>query len=119
MEAAKYYEYKEKLDGAKTKMIIGAVIGAIMGIYMGMQLDNAFVVISTAIMGAFIFAGVIYTWTILPIIALGPWGLLCKFGISMCLGWALGPIALIYYIIRVKQYEKYVTDDAQENENIR
>ena len=85
MEAAKYYEYKEKLDGAKTKMIIGAVIGAIMGIYMGMQLDNAFVVISTAIMGAFIFAGVIYTWTILQIIDLEPWGLLIKFGISTCI----------------------------------
>ena len=110
MDENKYYEYKEKIAGMKKKLIIGAVVGVLMGIYV-FSLDDSIVSgilfgIFTAVMGGILIAGMIYTWTILPFTALNIAGLFLKGCISLALGGVIGPVVFIYYVVRVKSYEK-------------
>ncbi len=106
MDENKYYEYKEKLESLKKKLIIGLIIGLVFGIYVSAPMDGiAFKIMGVILMPIF-FSGIVYTWQILPFTALNFMGLAFKFIVSVTLGWIIGPVTFIYYLARIKSYEK-------------
>ena len=42
MDENKYYQYKEKWEKVKKKLIVGAILGVVVGLYIGSFTDNIF-----------------------------------------------------------------------------
>lgn len=101
MSEVEYLRFKEKLRNIIISIVIGFVIGVLIGKWSSPE-SSGWVV--TGIM----FAGVPYAWSLIPVTFFGWAGLLIKLMISVILGWAITPIALIYNFLQMKRYEKHV-----------
>lgn len=106
MDENKYYEYKEKWEKVKKKLIVGAILGVVVGLYIGSFTDNIFAKIGLVILYVVVCSGYIQAWSMLPFYAWGFMGIVVKACIVVGFGWIVGPIALIYYPVKIKNYEK-------------
>ena len=65
MDENKYYEYKEKWEKVKKKLIVGAILGVVVGLYFGSNTDNIFAKIGLVILYVVVCSGYIQAWSML------------------------------------------------------
>lgn len=100
-----YLVAKEELKSTFISMIIGFIIGAVLAWLTTMDSDNTKYRIMMTVLLGLVLSGTPYVWRHFPYIALGWMSLLIKIIASVCLGWVITPITLIYHWIEVKVYE--------------
>lgn len=100
-----YLVAKEELKSTFISMIIGFIIGAVLAWLTTMDSDNMKYRIMMTVLLGLVLSGTPYVWRHFPYIALGWMSLLIKIIASVCLGWVITPITLIYHWIEVKVYE--------------
>lgn len=100
-----YLIAKEELKSTLISMIIGFIIGAVLAWVTTMDSDNTKYRIMMTVLVGLVLSGTPYVWRHFPYIALGWMSLLIKLVASVCLGWVITPVTLIYRLIEVKVYE--------------
>ncbi|MDE6712146.1 MAG: hypothetical protein K2K20_00195 [Lachnospiraceae bacterium] len=100
-----YLVAKEELKSTLISMIIGFIIGAVLAWMTTMDSDNTKYRIMMTVLVGLVLSGTPYVWRHFPYIALGWMSLLIKLIASVCLGWVITPVTLIYRLIEVKVYE--------------
>ena len=100
-----YLIAKEELKSTLISMIIGFIIGAVLAWMTTMDSDNTKYRIMMTVLVGLVLSGTPYVWRHFPYIALGWMSLLIKLVASVCLGWVITPVTLIYRLIEVKVYE--------------
>ena len=106
MDVNKYYEFKVIWEKVMMKLIVGAILGVVVGLYIGSFTDYIFAKIGLVILYVVVCSGYIQAWSMLPFYAWGFMGIVLKACIVVGFGWIVGPIALIYYPVKIKNYEK-------------
>ncbi len=101
-----YLVAKEELKSTLISMIIGFIIGAVLAWMTTMDSDNTKYRIMMTVLVGLVLSGTPYVWRHFPYIALGWMSLLIKLVASVCLGWVITPVTLIYRWIEVKVYER-------------
>lgn len=100
-----YLTAKEELKSTLISMIIGFIIGAVIAWMTTMSgMDTRPRIMITILLGL-VMSGTPYVWRHFPYIALGWVSLLIKLVVSVCLGWVITPVTLIYHWVEVKVYE--------------
>ena len=100
-----YLVAKEELKSTFISMIIGFIIGAVLAWVVTMGSSESSGRIMMMVFIGLVLSGTPYVWKHFPYIALGWLSLLIKLVVSVCLGWIITPITLIYHWIEVKVYE--------------
>lgn len=100
-----YLVAKEELKSTLISMIIGFIIGAVLAWMTTMDSDNTKYRIMMTVLVGLVLSGTPYVWRHFPYIALGWMSLLIKLIASVCLGWVITPVTLVYRLIEVKVYE--------------
>lgn len=100
-----YLTAKEELKSTLISMIIGFIIGAVIAWMITMSGMDTRPRIMVIILLGLVTSGTPYVWRHFPYIALGWVSLLIKLVASVCLGWVITPVTLIYHWIEVLVYE--------------
>lgn len=100
-----YLVAKEEFKSTLISMIIGFIIGAVLAWMTTMDSDNTKYRVMMTVLVGLVLSGTPYVWRHFPYIALGWMSLLIKLVASICLGWVITPVTLIYRLIEVKVYE--------------